>query len=182
MEMIFNQEKLAELILFFAQESQSDPYFGSTKLNKLLFMTDFLAYGNLGKPVTGIACIHQVQGPAPLPGDFLTVREQLETAGRLVIREQMLFGFAQKRPVAQANPNLALFTQDELDIARHALDTMRTMTNQEASTWSHQRPGWLSTKQGEEIPYYTVVLWDRTPPTFDDLTWAEQMIAQLELV
>jgi len=46
--------KLKELILLLARESEGDPHFGATKLNKELFYTDFLAYLNFGQAVTEI--------------------------------------------------------------------------------------------------------------------------------
>ncbi len=43
-----NEKKFAELILYVSQKSTFDSTFGSTKLNKILYFSDFLAYGKLG--------------------------------------------------------------------------------------------------------------------------------------
>ena len=40
-------DKFRELILYIAQESEGDPNFGATKLNKILFFCDFLGLPRL---------------------------------------------------------------------------------------------------------------------------------------
>ena len=103
----FDKEKLAELVIFFASESEKDRLFGSTKLNKLLFLADFLAYGYLGSPITGARYIHQKRGPTPSPDEFLPVRESLVANGRLEIVEEETFYGTRKRPKSNNKPNHA---------------------------------------------------------------------------
>src|SRR5690606_1570423 len=98
-DIMFEKEKLAELVIFFARESEKDRLFGSTKLNKLLFLADFLAYGYLGKPITGARYIHKKRGPTPSPDEFLPVREDLIANGRLNIIEEETYYGTRKRPV-----------------------------------------------------------------------------------
>lgn len=57
--------KLKNMILFFAKESQGDPKFGATKLNKQLFYSDFLSFGRTGKPISGHPYFRLPMGPAP---------------------------------------------------------------------------------------------------------------------
>src|SRR5574341_367355 len=97
----FDRDKLAELIMFFASESASDRLFGSTKLNKLLFLSDFLSYGYRGCSITGTTYIHQKRGPTPDPDQFLPVREELIDSGRLGITLEETFLGNRKRPVAK---------------------------------------------------------------------------------
>src|SRR2546430_17730589 len=61
----FDKEKFKELILYFAQQCADDHSFGATKLNKLLFLTDFTAYARRGAPVTGATYFKLPHGPAP---------------------------------------------------------------------------------------------------------------------
>jgi hypothetical protein len=46
----FDKEKFKELVLYLAEKCETDPSFGVTKLNKLLYYCDFVAYSELGKP------------------------------------------------------------------------------------------------------------------------------------
>jgi hypothetical protein len=177
----FNKEKLAELIIYFARESENDRLFGSTKLNKLLFLADFLAYGYLGKPITGSRYIHQKRGPTPSPDEFLPVRESLLTSGRLAIIEEETFFGTRKRPVAKKKPDLNKFSKKEIEIAYEALETLKHLGNVESENWSHKFVGWLSTSEGEEIPYSTAYLWQGVPLSEEDYEWARNTAIQLGL-
>lgn len=177
----FDKEKLAELVIFFARESEKDRLFGSTKLNKLLFLADFLAYGYLGMPITGANYIHQKRGPTPSPDEFLPVREQLITDGRLSIIEQETYYGTRKRPVTSSNPDMSKFSNKEVEIAYEALETLKHMGNVESENWSHKFVGWLSTAEGEEIPYSTAYLWQGVPLSEEDFEWARATAVQLGL-
>jgi len=61
----YNEEKLAELILYVCHKSEADERFGATKLNKILFYSDFAAYRQLGQPITGADYQNLEEGPAP---------------------------------------------------------------------------------------------------------------------
>jgi hypothetical protein len=172
--------RMAELILYFASASKDDELFGSIKLNKLLFVADFWAYGYLGKSITGATYIHQQMGPTPDPSVFLAAREKLERAGKLLIREESTIAGVRKRPVAQSAPDMSSFSTAEMSIAEAALKSLRHLNNVQSSEWSHELSGWRYTKMGEEIPYATAFVWHKIPATADDFAWAEQEILAIE--
>ncbi|HET6960154.1 MAG TPA: Panacea domain-containing protein, partial [Vicinamibacterales bacterium] len=62
-----DRRRLKELILYISQESASDPDYGWTALNKILFFSDFLAYAKFGKPITGTEYMREKHGPVPRP-------------------------------------------------------------------------------------------------------------------
>jgi len=177
----FDKEKLAELIIFFARESDRDRLFGSTKLNKLLFLADFLAFGHLGKPITGARYIHQKRGPTPSPDEFLPVRESLIDAERLEIVEEETYYGTKKRPVAKSNPDMSKFSKKEIEIALEALETLKHMGNIESETWSHKFIGWIYTTEGQEISYSSAYLWQGVPLSEEDYEWARNTARQLGL-
>ena len=45
------EAKLKELMLYVADKCSQDPNFGATKLNKILWWANFLAFGKIRKPV-----------------------------------------------------------------------------------------------------------------------------------
>jgi hypothetical protein len=177
----FDKEKLAELIVFFASESENDRLFGSTKLNKLLFLADFLAFGYLGQPITGARYVHQKRGPTPSPDEFLPIRERLIDTGRLEIVEKETFYGIKKRPVAKSKPDLEKFSKKEIEIAFEALETLKHMGNVDSENWSHKFVGWLSTIEGETIPYSTAYLWQGVPLSEEDFEWARNTAKMLGL-
>ena len=63
--MRYDEEKLAELILYVAEKIQSDRTAGATKLNKYLYFADFSAVRKLGHPITGAEYQRLRHGPAP---------------------------------------------------------------------------------------------------------------------
>src|SRR5579884_3151713 len=110
---IGDEEKLGELILYISQKSAVDPKFGAIKLNKILYLSDFLAFGHWGKPITGVPYQHLPKGPAPKR--LLPVRDELKSKGDLAIQELPLkSGNMQKRTVNLRDPNLSLFTGEEI--------------------------------------------------------------------
>ena len=56
---------MRELILYVLQRSTQGPNMGGTKLNKVLFRSDFGAFLNLGEPITGHPYFKLKNGPAP---------------------------------------------------------------------------------------------------------------------
>ncbi len=176
----FSKQKLAELVLFFAEESQEDRFFGSTKLNKLLFLADFWSYAYLGESITGTAYIHQLRGPTPKPDQFLPVRDQLIDSERLEIALEDTYTGTRKRPVPRSDSDQTLFTEKELNICRDALEALRHMTASESRDWSHEFLGWRFTEEGEEIPYESAYLWKKNALAIDDIQWAMSMASDLE--
>src|SRR5947209_18565699 len=103
-----DEQKLAELILYISQKCATDPKFGAIKLNKILYLSDFLAYGNWGEPITAVPYQHLRMGPAPVR--FVPVRDALENSGRLVVQALPLkTGKKQVRPVNLVEPDLNVF-------------------------------------------------------------------------
>src|SRR5687767_11634112 len=107
-----DKKKLGELILYISKKSELDPNFGAVKLNKILFYSDFIAFGRLGKAITEQDYQRLDQGPAPRR--LLPVREDLIDRGYLAIQEVARFGKTQKRTVALRDPDLSIFTAEEI--------------------------------------------------------------------
>src|SRR2546425_12852222 len=100
---IGDEEKLGELILYISQKCATDPKFGAIKLNKILYLSDFLAFGNWGEPITGVQYQHLRKGPAPRR--LLPVRDALQKDGKLVVQKLPLkSGNVQTRTVNLSDP------------------------------------------------------------------------------
>lgn len=178
----FDPKAMSELILFFANESEGDRFFGAIKLNKLLFIADFMAYGYLGHSITGATYVHQERGPTPAPNQFLSVRDALVNAGELLIEEEETYNGTRKRPVALRKPDLSIFSEAEIELCRDVLASLEAMSGMTVSEWSHRFVGWQYTEQGQEIPYSTVYLWERPSATTEDFKRAHVVAQQLGLV
>ena len=168
----FQPEKFRQMILYFTQEGAGDPLFGSTRLNKQLFMADFMAYKLLGEPISGSTYVHRQFGPAP--SEFVNVRESLKVDGVLAIEEIKLGKLLQKRPVLVpgTEPDLGVFNEFEQVILRLAAKEFSGLSGTYVSDWSHAFPGWTLTRESEPIPYFTVYVGANRRVSRDTLEWA----------
>src|SRR6266550_1669599 len=112
---IGDEEKLGELILYISQKCATDPKFGAIKLNKILYLSDFLSFGNWGEPITGVEYQHLRKGPAPRR--LIPVREELQRNGKLVVQRLPLkSGNMQTRTVNLVEPNWKVLSAREISL------------------------------------------------------------------
>jgi hypothetical protein len=161
-----DDEKLRELILYIARLSEGDRFFGVTKLNKYLFYIDFLAYRSFGNAVTGQEYQALPQGPAPRR--LLPVMQRMQDSGELAVREEPMYRYTQKRPIALREANIMLFSAQEVNFIRDVIDYFRPMTASQISEASHRFIGWHLANENETIPY-SVALLGRDNLTDDEL-------------
>lgn len=163
----YNAEKFKELILYVADQSFADPSFGATKLNKLLFFSDFLAYQDLGEPVTGATYQRLPHGPAPR--ELLPALRELEAEGRAQRIERAHFNRQQKRVMPLDEPDLSHFSAEEISLVDSVLSALRNANAMEASNLSHRLSvGWQIAGDRQEIPYESVFL-SSDPPSPGDI-------------
>jgi hypothetical protein len=181
-EIIYDVEKLKELIIYVALKCESDPWCGSTKLNKILFFADFLSYRATGVPITGARYQKLEHGPAPVA--LVPLRRQMELEGSARLRESKVAGaHIQKRIVALRDPKLNLFAAAEIAMVDQVIEAFRDATARAVSDLSHDLPGWQLAALHEEIPYETACLPDEhveaEPVTQEEMEWATQVAAEL---
>ncbi|MHB1672862.1 MAG: Panacea domain-containing protein [Acidobacteriaceae bacterium] len=174
-----DDRKLAELILYISMKCANDPSYGATKLNKILYFSDFLAYGKWGKSITNAEYQRLPQGPAPKR--LVPVRQALEEEQALVIQPiAMPNGYIQKRPVNRREPNLTGFEGKEIAWVDEVIDALKGLNAIAVSELSHQMVGWKMTKDGGNIPYGTIFLSDE-PPTEAEIFRAQEIARQRKL-
>ena len=154
-----NEKKLKELILYICFKSETDESFGATKLNKILFYADFLAYIRLGKAITGEEYVALSQGPAPK--NLIPIREELVNEKRLAIRKRDYYGKNQQKPIALDAPDLSLFSPTEIAFIDDLIEKVRDMNATEISNLSHSFMGWRLAEEGEQIPYEVALVGSR---------------------
>jgi len=168
-----NEQKLAELILYISQKCANDPTFGATKLNKILCYSDFLFYAYYDRGITNVEYQKLPNGPAPRR--LIPVRDELIKNGDLGLQEVLLkSGETQKRTVNLRNPNLDLFTGSEIAMVDRMIESMQGVTAEDISEMSHTLVGWLVADEGETIPYNSIYF--ANPPLSD-----EEMLRAREL-
>ncbi len=171
-----NDKKFRELILYVAKKCADDPNFGKTKLNKILFYSDFLAYFRTGEPITGQEYMRIQHGPGPRK--LKPTLEAMVKKGDLRIRRERKVDLHQERVVALREPDLSDFSDQHLDIVDQIIQVLWGRTNTEVSLLSHANIGWKLARHKETIPYETVFLSDR-PLTAAELEYGRQLAAEL---
>lgn len=154
-QLIPDERKLAELILYISQKCATDPTFGATKLNKILCYSDFVFYAYYDRGITNVEYQKLPRGPAPRR--LMPVRKELIDNGDLAIQGVVLKnGEIQKRTINLRAPNLDLFTGTEIAMVDRMIESMEGKTAEDVSEMSHNLVGWLVADEGETIPYNTI--------------------------
>jgi uncharacterized phage-associated protein len=143
--------KLLELILYISSRSECDPKFGSIKLNKLLFYSDFVAMREFGQPITNQPYIKMKFGPVPL--NMVAHLRALKRNGRLAIQTVDYFGRPQKRPIQLKPAKLDVFSREEIDLVNRVIGAFMDDNARSISQLSHLFLGWQIARDREVIPY-----------------------------
>lgn len=165
-------DKLRELVLYICKSSEADEAFGSIKLNKLLFFSDFLFYLEQGISITGQEYQKLKNGPAPRV--MLPLLNDMQAAQQLAVAKRSYFGRIQKRPIALREANLVHFSGQEIAVADSVMRTLTGHNGMEISELSHQFVGWELAEEGETIPYSTALL-RSTSLTAQERQWAQEL-------
>jgi uncharacterized phage-associated protein len=174
----YNKEKLRELILYIAAKSEGDPSFGRTKLAKILFFSDFLAYAQSGLSITGASYEKYPQGP--FTKAIYEAESELERSGAANVARQFSYVYSQYRVVPLRRPNLSRFGGEEIAIVDAVIESFRDLNASALSEISHLHPGWQAARDFEEIPYNTVFL-SAAPLTEDDVRRGQELADRLGL-
>ena len=155
-EMTFDKAKFIELILYVAERSVIDPNFGVTKMAKALWLSDFRAYSQLGRPITGATYVKRDFGPAA--SQFVPVFEELEENGIAVKAPQVVANYDSKRITALRKADVTIFDPQERAIIDNVIMYLATMSAVSVSNLSHETRGYQLAEQNEEIPYGAALL------------------------
>jgi Protein of unknown function (DUF4065) len=150
------EQKLAELIIYISQKCASDYYFGSVKLNKILFFSDFTAYGSWGKTISGAEYQHQPNGP--VVHRMVPIIEALKGSNFLAIQPTNCGGYRQNRTVNLREPDLSVFEAREIALVDDWIERLRPLSASELSRMTHETSSWCATDDFEKIDPRTVFI------------------------
>ena len=164
------EDKLRHLILYIAQKCAGHMNFGTTKLNKILYFSDFLAYARSGEPITG--CEYQRLDHGPAPRSMKPVIEEMKDESQLTIQTLPSFpteGYTTNRPVNLILADLDKhFIPSEISIVDEVINLVKDWSAAKLSDVSHDWGGWKFARKGETIPYESVFI-DNSPLTESDV-------------
>lgn len=173
---IANERKLRELIIYIATKCQDDETFGATKLNKLLFLADFLAYGRFGQPITGVEYMKQEQGP--VPRKLIPLREEMIELGDITLESREYYDMPnpQVRVIARREADLTLLEKQDISLVDDVIIRMWGQSGTKVSEMTHGYRAWLMARElRDTIPYQAVFLSDEEPTEYE-LKHAEELV------
>jgi len=152
----FNEAKFKELILYIADRCSDDTDFGAVKLNKILFYSDFFAYGKTGKPITGATYFKLPLGPAPK--QLVPMREKMKKDSEIAVYLKRYFSYQQERIIPLREANLDNFSAEEISIVEQVINLFHGVNGAEISSKSHMELGYQIANEQGEIPYEAAFL------------------------
>lgn len=141
-------DKAKQVILYFAGLCR--PF--TTKMNKLLFYSDFLHYKRFGNSITGLNYIAIAKGP--VPKRYSTLYDQTET----ICKEEIIFpnGSSGEQLVPKKDSvfDRTLFSESEISILEEVGAKLKNIKTNDIVTLSHQEAAWMENeKQHKAISY-----------------------------
>ena len=136
---IFKQEKVNQMILFFAMKMK--PW--KTKLNKLLFYTDFLHYKNYGYSISGLRYVAINFGPVPDEYEILFTIGRIDNVFKKSYQVINDDATGEKiLPMKNAKLNTDIFNKNELDCLNRVYNKFVNISSSGIVEMSHNEPAW----------------------------------------
>ena len=120
-----------------------------TKMNKLLFYADFLAYRRLGMALTGLSYRAIEFGPVPERWD--RVYSQFDE----IVQEPRSYGDKEGCVLTSSiSANTEIFTSEEIDVLNDVCSKFSNSSSSEMTRISHEENAWIDNKEGHKrIPF-----------------------------
>lgn len=147
-----NTKKLESVLLYILGKVGARPNIGQTVIYKILYFIDFDYYEKYDRSITGLRYYHNHFGPTPnMAFDNLT--ESLVSDNKLQLVKTSFHGKAQKRYLANVEPDLTHLSGQELKHIDGVLMRLSHKTASAISEYAHQDTPWVATKPGQPIDY-----------------------------
>jgi uncharacterized phage-associated protein len=145
-EIVFDYRRLEELIVCLCEKASN---IGVTKLEKLLYLCDFIAAEKTGKPITGDTYRHFRRGP--VPKHFVPVFAGMQ--GKDIETQTIPISLGTFNKVVPTRKARDIFSPVEKDIIREVLKEFGHWTAKELVAYVHHDITYKATRLNADIPY-----------------------------
>ena len=154
-----SRERLRQLILFIAGRSRNVRRFGATKLNKILFYSDFLSFARYGRPITNTP--YQKRPYGPVPSVIEEVKDEMVADKEIDLVNEGSPPYVNRRvfPLQEANID-AYFEPHVVALVDEVIEMLSDLSASEVSELSHDF-AWQVADDYQPIPYEAVFIYDR---------------------
>lgn len=175
----YDAERFRQLALYIAERCADDPRFGKTKLAKILFYSDFGAFGQLGDSITGATYSKFPNGPFPRMLDRELSTMEHEGMGQVV--HANYFQRDQHRLVPLSLVDISGFSGPEISIVEQAIEALRDHNAADVSRLSHLEPAWQCVDDWDDIPYDLAFV-SADPPSEEAVRTGREIAERLGLL
>lgn len=145
----FDLGKIVNMIVYIAKKMKG---VFTTKLNKLLWYADFLNFKEYTVSISGSNYIHLPLGPVPDNYEWI-IAAAIDKG--LLCEEEVSYpdGKSGMQYTALENPDVSLFSQDELSIIDFVINYFSEHNCADIKDISHKEKAYIETTQGQSISY-----------------------------
>ena len=166
--------RFKELVVYISDQCLDDPTFSKVKLFKVLFYSDFEAYGHHGKPITGVSYKKLPLGPAP--AIYERMQEEMVRDRLIRVVERRVIDHSRQRVLPLKEPSFDLFEARQISLVDEWIRFFWNKTAKEISEFSHGK-AWKLANMYELIPYEAVFISD-DPVTYEDVDRVKELAAK----
>jgi transcriptional regulator with XRE-family HTH domain len=141
-------EKIANIVIYFL----INPYTYITRLNKLLFYSDFLNYSNTGYSITGLNYAAIDMGP--VPNYYSLLYSILDAENYIKYENSLKEDCEQSKYVPIKKFNKEIFTKQELEAIETVYKKFKYKKTTEIIDISHEEEAWKKNKKDNGIISY----------------------------
>ncbi len=164
-------QRFKELVVYVSHQCLDDPTFSKIKLFKILFYSDFEAYGRHGTPITGMPYRKLPLGPAP--AGFQRLQEEMIRDRHIRIVQQRVYDQSRQRVLPLKEPSFELFSAREISIVDSWIRFFWNKTARAISKYSHGK-AWKLAGESELIPYEAAFISDE-PVTCEEVERTKEL-------
>ena len=144
-----NIEKLANMIVFYAEKTQA----WKTKLNKLLFYADFAMFKTYGQSISGFR--YAAIDLGPVPNNFNVLYGYLINKNKLRVEYSYFTnGIGELIKKSQTDFQPELFKQEEINTMNMVLEKFKETTTQDIIEISHTENAWKDNVDSKSLINY----------------------------
>ncbi|MDE1975295.1 MAG: SocA family protein [Patescibacteria group bacterium] len=154
----FNAKKFINAALFFAERDT----IGITKLNKLLYFSDFEHFRLYGRPIIGDEYIKMERGPVPeraysIFNSNFRDKQDDSLSGYFEVKPRRILDFTEKTILPMRKADVSCFSQSELDVMGRVSEQYKGKTAAALSGKSHEESPWKKTDLFQKIDYRLIL-------------------------
>jgi uncharacterized phage-associated protein len=165
-----DKQKLKDVVHYVCSKCDQSEL-GNVKLHKILYFADMLYFQETGTALTGVE--YQKQQFGPVARHLTWALRDLESEGRIEVREREYFGFAKKDFVSLQAPRMDRLGNKAPKLLDDVIDFICARSAREISELSHNA-AWQAAEMGEVIPYFTAMGLEPSEVTDEDMAWGIQ--------